>query len=159
MREITNEAVRAALDDCLSGVQALPSVRADVLNQVRGDVKVKKKLSVGIIFALLLTLLMAGAAVAAGLGLFGQIGERLDSDARLPALERVSDAVGAAFEAEDGVTVTIDQAYYDGARVNGRLTYRICFRLDDLSQELKLAPVYGESGVHTDEAIVLKTAE
>lgn len=117
MKEITNEAVRTAIDDCLSGVQTLPSVRADVLNQVRGEVKVKKKFSVGIIFAMLLTLLMAGAAVAAGLGLFGQIGERMDSDARLPGLERVSDAVGAAFTTEDGVTVTIDQAYYDGTRV------------------------------------------
>ena len=117
MREITNEAVRAALDDCLSGVQTLPSVRADVLNQVRGDIKVKKKLSVGIIFAMLLTLLMAGAALAAGLGLFGQIGERMDSDARLPGLERVSDVVGATFTTADGVTVTIDQAYYDGTRV------------------------------------------
>lgn len=117
MREITNEAVRAALDDCLSGVQTLPSVRADVLNQVRGDIKVKKKLSVGIVFAMLLTLLMAGAALAAGLGLFGQIGERMDSDARLPGLERVSDVVGATFTTADGVTVTIDQAYYDGTRV------------------------------------------
>lgn len=117
MKDVTNQAVRAAIDDCLSGVESMPSVRAQVLNQVRGEVKVKKKLSVGIVFAMLLTVLMAGAALAAGLGLFGQIGERENSDARLPALERVAESVGASFTTDDGVTITIDQAYYDGSRV------------------------------------------
>ena len=114
---VTDEAVRAAIDDCLSGVQDMPSVRADVLNQVRGDVKVKKKFSVGIVFAIVLMLLMMSAAVAAGLGLFGQIGEREHADARLPGLERVSESVGLSFETAEGVTVTIAQAYYDGERV------------------------------------------
>ena len=117
MKDVTNQAVRAAIDDCLSGVESMPSVRAQVLNQVRGEVKVKKKLSVGIVFAMLLTVLMAGAALAAGLGLFGQISERENSDARLPALERVAESVGASFTTDDGVTITIDQAYYDGNRV------------------------------------------
>lgn len=117
MKELTNEAVRAAIDDCLSGASALPSVRADVLNQVRGEVKVKKKFSVSIVFAMLLTLLMAGAAVAAGLGIFGQLGEREDADARLPGLEAVSEKVALSFTTQEGVTVTIDQAYYDGTRV------------------------------------------
>lgn len=117
MKDVTNQAVRAAIDDCLSGVESMPSVRAQVLNQVRGEVKVKKKLSMGIVFAMLLTVLMAGAALAAGLGLFGQIGERENSDARLPALERVAESVGASFTTDEGVTITIDQAYYDGSRV------------------------------------------
>ena len=84
MKELTNEAVRAAIDDCLSGAEKLPSVRAHVLNRLRGEVKVKKKFSVGIVFALLLTVLMAGAALAAGLGLFGQMSESGAVDARLP---------------------------------------------------------------------------
>lgn len=117
MKQLSDQAVRAAIDDCLSGVEALPSVRADVLNQVRGEIKVKKKLSAGVIFALLLALLMAGAAVAAGLGLFGQLGEREDADSRLPGLESVSEKMHVTFTTEEGVTVTIDQAYYDGTRV------------------------------------------
>ena len=117
MNKIDHLAVRAAIDDCLSGADALPSVRADVLNQLRGEVKVKKKLSMGLIFALLLTLLMTGAAVAASLGLFGQIGERQSSDARLPGLEAVSETVGLSIQTEEGVTIAIDQAYYDGNRV------------------------------------------
>jgi len=71
-------------------VDALPSVRADVLNRTRGEMKVKRKFSVSIVFAMLLTLLMAGAAVAAGLGLFGQMSESGAVDARLPGLERVA---------------------------------------------------------------------
>ena len=117
MNKIDHQAVRTAIDDCLSGADALPSVRADVLNQLRGEVKVKKKLSMGLIFALLLTLLMTGAAVAASLGLFGQIGERQSSDARLPGLEAVSETVGLSIQTEEGVTIAIDQAYYDGSRV------------------------------------------
>jgi len=117
MKELTNQAVRAAIDDCLSGVADMPSVRADVLNQVRGEKKVKKKFSVGVIFAMLLALLMAGTAVAAGLGLFGQIGDHLGSDARLPGLDAVSEQMDLSFTTEDGVTITIKQAYYDGTRV------------------------------------------
>lgn len=117
MKRINSEAVRAAIDDCLSGVDALPSVRANVLNQVRGEEKVNKKISIGVIVALMLTLLMAGAALAAGLGIFGQLGERGASDARLPGLEAVSETVGLSFQTEEGVTITIDQAYYDGSRV------------------------------------------
>lgn len=117
MNKLTNEAVRAAIDDCLSGADALPSVRADVLNRLRGEVKVKKKFSAGVVLAIVLTVLMMSAALAAGLGLFGQIGGREDADARLPGLERVSENVGLSFEAAEGVTVTIDQVYYDGTRV------------------------------------------
>lgn len=117
MNKLTNEAVRAAIDDCLSGVDGMPSVRADVLNQVRGEIKVKKKFSVGLVIVLLATLLLASAAVAGGLGLFGEIGSREHADARLPGLERVAEEVNAAFTTEEGVTITIDQAYYDGSRV------------------------------------------
>lgn len=38
MNKLTNEAVRAAISDCLSGADSLPSVRTAVLNQVRGEV-------------------------------------------------------------------------------------------------------------------------
>lgn len=117
MKDVTNEAVRAAIDDCLSGTAALPSVRADVLNRMRGEVRVKKKFSAGVVLAIVLTVLMMSAALAAGLGLFGRIGERENADARLPGLERVSGNVGLSFETAGGVIATIDQAYYDGTRV------------------------------------------
>ena len=73
MKELTNEAVRTAIDDCLSGVMDMPSIRAAVLDQARGEVKVKKKLSVSIVFAVALTLLMMSAAVAAGRRAWGEV--------------------------------------------------------------------------------------
>ena len=117
MNKLTNEAVRAAIDDCLSGADALPSVRADVLNRMRGEIKVKRKLSAGVVLAIVLTVLMMSAALAAGLGLFGQMSESGAVDARLPGLDRVSADVNLSIMTEEGVTVTIAQAYYDGERV------------------------------------------
>ncbi len=122
MRELTNEAVRAAIDDCLSGAGALPSVRANVLNELRGEVKVKKKFSVGVLVTALLTLMMMGAAVAAGLGLFGQMaGSNPDADSRLMELDTVSTCINRVFslteDTEPPVLLTVEQAYYDGTRV------------------------------------------
>ena len=57
--------VRAALDDCLSGVDDMPSLRYDIMRKVRGEAVVKKKLSVGLIFAIVLILIALGAVAAA----------------------------------------------------------------------------------------------
>lgn len=118
MNGVSNEAIRDAISDCLSGAQVLPSVRTAVLNEIKGEHKImKKKFSAGVVFAMLMTILMASAALAAGLGLFGQLGESGEGDARLSGLERVAESVGATFTTADGVTITVDQAYYDGSRV------------------------------------------
>ena len=44
MTEQESRRIKAALDDCLSGVYALPSMRADILRAAKGEMKVKKKL-------------------------------------------------------------------------------------------------------------------
>ncbi len=114
-------AVRAAIDDCLSGLENMPSQRAAILYRVKGEQKVKRKFSIGVALALICVLMM-GVAVAAGLGLF----ERLtgaDEDVRLGDLGVVSDTVSAEFVTDEGVHITIDQAYYDGTRVF--LSYRL----------------------------------
>ena len=56
--------VHDALDDCLSGVDAMPSFRYDIMRKVRGETVVKKKVSLGLVFAIVL-LLVTVAAVAA----------------------------------------------------------------------------------------------
>ena len=114
---VSDQAVRAALNDCLSGVEALPSRRDSILRAAKGEVKVKRKINVGLVLAIVLVMMMGSVAVAAGLGIFGQLGQREDADSRLPALESVSTVMDKVFTTPEGVTVTIQQAYYDGTRV------------------------------------------
>lgn len=117
MTERDNEKIREALSSCLSGVDALPSQRADILRAAKGEVKVKRKVNMGLILALILVLLTTTVAVAEALGLFGQIGQQEHSDGRLPKLEQVSTEMDKVFDVGNGVTVTVHQAYYDGSRV------------------------------------------
>ena len=117
MTEQESRRIKAALDDCLSGVDALPSVRPDILRAVKGEKKVKRNLSKGLVLALVLILMMSSVAVAAGLGMFGRIGQQEHSDFRLPGLENVSTVLEKVFDVGGGVTVTVHQAYYDGSRV------------------------------------------
>ena len=58
--------VRSAIDDCLSGVDQMPSLRADIMRKAKGDVKVKRKLSVGLVLlvVLVITVVTALAAIA-----------------------------------------------------------------------------------------------
>ncbi len=109
--------IRQALSSCLSGVEALPSRRGEILRAAKGEVKVKRKMNMGLVLALILVLLTTSVAVAAELGLFGQIGQKEHSDSRLPGLENVSAVMNKAFTVDNGVTVTVNQAYYDGSRV------------------------------------------
>ena len=117
MTEQDNRRIKAALDSCLSGVDALPSMRSDILRAAKGEKKVKRSLSKGLVLALVLILMMSSVAVAAGLGMFGQIGQQEHSDSRLPGLENVSTVLEKSFDVGGGVTVTVHQAYYDGSRV------------------------------------------
>ncbi len=60
-----NNPIRAAIDECLSGVDALPSLRGEVLSQTRGEKKVKKRLSVGLVLTIVLVLIAVSALAVA----------------------------------------------------------------------------------------------
>jgi len=62
--------VRSAIDDCLSGVDQMPSLRSDIMRKARGEVKVKKKLSVGFVLLIVLVLAVATALAAITLNAF-----------------------------------------------------------------------------------------
>lgn len=117
MTEQENRRIKEALDSCLSGVDALPSMRADILRAAKGEQKVKRRMNMGLILALILVLMTTTVAVAAELGLFGQIGQKEHADVRLPALENVSTEMNQVFHVDNGVILTVQQAYYDGSRV------------------------------------------
>ena len=52
MTEQENRKIREALTSCLSGVDALPSMRSDILRAAKGEQKVKRNLSKGLVLAL-----------------------------------------------------------------------------------------------------------
>lgn len=117
MTEREKSKIKEAMASCLSGVDALPSMRAEILRAAKGEKKVKHQLNKGLVLALILMLMLGSVAVAAELGLFGQIGQQEDADVRLPALDTAATPMEKVFTTPEGVTVTINQAFYDGTRV------------------------------------------
>lgn len=57
--------VQAAIDDCLSGVDNMPSLLTEVMRKAKGEEKVKKKLSLGLVLMIVLLLAAVGALAAA----------------------------------------------------------------------------------------------
>ena len=106
--------------------QRMESTLADIIRQEENEMKesTKAALKKGSIWgsrtlaiALVITLLLGSVALAAGIGLFGEMAHVPHEDKRLPALEQVSTTLNQSVADENGITVTIQQAYYDGERV------------------------------------------
>ncbi len=71
MNDHSMNPIRLALDECLTGLAERPSLRNKVLEQARGEIKVKKKLSVGFVLVIVLVLATVTAlAVGALTGFF-----------------------------------------------------------------------------------------
>lgn len=82
-----------ALRAGLSGMDFPAARQREVLRIIKGETDMKpKKISLALVFALILTLLMAGAALAAALGVFGQLGNPYTSE-RMQKLEENSEFV------------------------------------------------------------------
>ncbi|MEG1015292.1 MAG: hypothetical protein RSI33_13700, partial [Clostridia bacterium] len=56
-----NNELRRVMDACLPGLENKPDFERDVLRQVRGEVKVKKKLSAGLVLTLAIILVVVTA--------------------------------------------------------------------------------------------------
>lgn len=112
------ESIRDAINACTHGVDEAPSLRCRVLQKARGEEEpMKKKITVSMILVTALIILSVTAALAAGLGLFGRLAGREFADERLGALQDTADAVELTTTTESGVTITIDQAIYEGNHV------------------------------------------
>ncbi len=108
--------------------QTLASLREDE----EAKTTMKRKLSMGVVFALVLTAVLACAAVAAGMGFFGQLAEEYGGTwARLfGALEEKSDVNDELLSVEGTedtrypeVAFSVSQSYYDGRTLY--LTYEL----------------------------------
>ena len=82
-----------------------------------------RKISASLIIVIVLIILSLSAALAAGLGIFDNLYQGGYPDERLPVLETVSESVETTQTTEEGVTLDISQAYYEGNRVF--ISYRI----------------------------------
>ena len=56
-----NNRICFAIDECLSGIDSLPSLQYQVLQKTRGRIKVKKKVSVGFVLTMVLSLVVTVA--------------------------------------------------------------------------------------------------
>ena len=115
--------VQQAMNTALSGLQADPWLTRRILANKEGEEPMTKKISVSMILVIALIVLSITAALAAGLGLFGQLAQDFSWDSRLPSLEETAQPLALSVTTEDGITVEIPQAYYEGDRVF--ISYRL----------------------------------
>ena len=119
--EKLRQEIHKAMDGGLSAVREDPWLARRVIAASKGEKPVKKKISASIVLVIALVLL-ASAALAAGLGLFDRLsanypfGTETDKE-RLAGLDTVARSIKASTVTGDGVQVDIDQCYYEGNRV------------------------------------------
>ena len=118
MRE---DELRKALKDSLSGITFDPARQRAVLADMKGEKPVKRKMTLAVALVMAMVLL-GGTAVAAGLGLFGQLAQTAD-ESRVDELNRLETLAQTYDESKtvqvDGkdVALTLRQAYCDGVRL------------------------------------------
>ena len=115
--------VHQAVDDMTKTAKEDPWLAQRILAQEKGEQPMARKISASMVIAIVLIIISLSAALAAGLGIFDSLSRGGDPDERLPVLETVAQPVGTSQTTEDGVTLDISQAYYEGNRVF--ISYRI----------------------------------
>lgn len=92
--------LRDALKSCLSEADFPPERQQAVLWAIRKDERVvKRKMSVALVFAIVMVLAIGGAAIATGLGVFGQSVNDQQNEQSAVRLERLEDASVAVNDA------------------------------------------------------------
>ena len=126
------EIIQVALDTTLSGLQDDPWLARKVLDDAKGEVKVKKKISVGLVLVIVLALIVATALAVA----------TLRDTAQLIAQTEQDDGFFAYWPNEKKVTVVsalIEQGYIDGTT--------------EMNQIMSEIPNSDKAGHVADEAI------
>lgn len=111
-----NDRLRHAIDTTLSGLAEDPWLAQRVLSKAKGEEKVKKKLSIGFILAMVVVLAAVSAAIAATVNLFEKLGQFEPRFAEIAPKATLQAAAPVTTDsAETGpVTAAITNAYYDG---------------------------------------------
>ena len=109
--------VHQAVDEMTKTAKEDPWLAQRILAQEKGEQPMARKISASMVIAIVLIIISLSAALAAGLGVFDSLYRGGDPDERLPVLETVAQPVGTTQTTEEGVTLDISQAYYEGNRV------------------------------------------
>ena len=143
--------IRQEIDEALSFLDERPSLYPAIMRRIAEEKRARRRVPVTLAFAILMTLVLGGMAVAAGLGLFGQLRERKVEEMSFNRLGLLEDAAvvmgetrrvivpvqnGAAKPetARDQVLLsqqgreyelTIDQVYCDGRKLYYAYTLRM----------------------------------
>ena len=89
-QEIMNK-IRSAIDDCTRGIEEAPSLQYQITRKAKGEDPVAKKISTTAILVIALIVISMTAALAAGLGLFGELALNPRGDSRLSKVEKVAE--------------------------------------------------------------------
>ena len=145
--------IRKEIDDEFSYLDSNPSLHNVIMSKIEGERIVKRKVSMTLVFAIVMTIALGSMAVAASLGLFGQLrASKVDemSYERLGLLEEAAVTVGEtrqitasgvqknaepetvrekllADQMQREYDLTIDQVYCDGRK----LYYSYTFKMND----------------------------
>ena len=117
------QSIRAAIDDCTKGIDNAPSLQYQIARKAKGEEPVARKISITAILVIAFIIVTMTAALAAGFGLFGELAQKQNTDDRLTQLDEVSESMSVSLVTDDGITVEIGQAYYEGNRVF--MSYRL----------------------------------
>lgn len=111
-----NNDIRRVMDACLPGLKNSPDFERDVLRRVRGEKRVKKKLSVGFVLVIVFVLMFAAIAFAITLNLFEKYGQTDPRLAEIAPRTMITPVVSTIQNDVMGQsTVTITNGYYDGS--------------------------------------------
>ena len=110
-----SRSVREQIDNRLSGVRMSPEMKANVLSRaMKGEKRMKRKLSTGRVIAVAMDRLMAGTALAAARNIFGWFAENRREGASIEGnLEIASQDVNAK-KSVAGLELMVNQTFYDG---------------------------------------------
>lgn len=110
-----NNRLRGALDAALSGLNGDPALAQRVLRCAEEKPRAAKKLSVGLVFAIVALLAATGIAAAAALNLFEKFGQNDRRFAEIAPQTAISAESSVAQTEKTGtVAASITNAYYDG---------------------------------------------
>ena len=140
--------IRREFDEAFSDLNDKPSLHNEIMKKIEGERVVKRKISMTLVFAIVMMLALGGMAVAAGLGLFEHFSE-VKSDQpeyaeRLMYMNELAVTIGetievvtpewtgetdtvygqiAASQAGRKFTLKIDEAYCDGNKIYYTYTF------------------------------------